>query len=154
MNREHKFDESITPFKNIVAILGEQFACRLTALYGGRRLYVPNQRLSSSKLAAHFDAADLQTLAALFGGMHIEVPQASYTHTRQVRARLEAYLRAYPRATGRTTAHQFSVHRRTVQRVRSEMRKREAALEAKRRGSPSLLTKEEQRGTPRKYFTP
>lgn len=130
-----------TPFSEVRAALGAEGTTLLCKAFGGRRIYIPKTLRPNSPVLKKLGEADAQKLVALFAREYLEVPLQSAPRLAGLHARIEAYLRAHPKATKDATARKFRVHRRTVQRVRSAMaqqrrEKREALRVAFERDAP------------------
>jgi DNA-binding NarL/FixJ family response regulator len=99
---------------------------RLVLHYAGQRIYVPEKMRPKSDLWDALGPIAAKTLARLFGGTHIEVPTGENLSRRKRVAQARALLAgAGQGASKNQVAAQLGIHRRTVQRHRSWLSKRD-----------------------------
>jgi len=102
---------------------------RLIDNFGGQRLYVPRKpqprRASRRQVLKEVDfitaigADAAETLAVMYGGEHIEVPLRSSLLLK----RMTDFLLSTPAPSINQVVAKFDVHRRTVQRLRAQLRR-------------------------------
>lgn len=128
----------VGPALELAKVAGFDAAVRLMVNFGGQRLYVPRkmrprraskrQALNEVDFITAIGREPAKALAELYGGEHIEIPLGSALQDRQIKLQVANFNGSINQAI-----RKFGLHRRTIQRIKSE---HEARLDARQ---PSLF---------------
>lgn len=121
------------PALELAKVAGFDAAVRLMVSFGGQRLYVPSkmrprrtskrQALNDVDFITAIGREPAKALAKLYGGEHIDIPLGSTLHDRQIKLQVVNFNGSLNQAV-----RKFGLHRRTIQRIKSD---HEARLDAR-----------------------
>jgi hypothetical protein len=96
--------------EELIAVLGQDAAARLVAVYGGTRLYVPQSPSADDAVSNAIGHTAALALGRIYGGDRVDVPNPTPRRTRIVQMRAEGIgVDAIARALGCTRRRVFQV---------------------------------------------
>lgn len=102
-------------FQEVVQLIGEAATAKLTAQYGGTRLYIPSTLKAEHSLCQLLGQEAAQRLSSEFSGLSVEIPSGVALDTAQRNARILA-----DRAAGmtqRALALKYHLTERTIRKI-------------------------------------
>lgn len=100
--------------------LGQAFADRLVAGFGGRRIYIPKRVPARGRLTDVFDPSELARLIDVIGGDHVDVPVGRGNAAG--RARRVAKSMLMDKVPAHEVANRVGLSRRSIYYLKDEMR--------------------------------